>query len=171
LLLYGHIESSLSQAQMKAICSIMPNIYGKALCMHDTHVQRQTYASASLMSVYVPQGMSRILAVVGRELDQEHGRLAASHKSAESSFHAAKDEQQRYEAALSSIDPLLTQTLDKVKVAAKRCEHKCRVADAQEELDTFSAQLERQLTAFKDAVIEGIQEEFADRFSHLIYTV
>lgn len=91
-------------------------------------------------------GLSRILAVVGRELDQEHGRLAASHKRAESSFHAAKDEQQRYEAALSSIDPLLTQTLDKVKVAAKTSEHKCRVADAQEELDKFSAQLEGQLS-------------------------
>lgn len=112
--------------------------------------------------------MSRILAVVGREVDQEHGRLAASHKSAERSLQAAKDEQQCYEAALTSINPLLTQTLDKVKIAAKMSEHKCRVADAQEELDKFSAQLERQLTAFKDAVIEGLQEEFAVRFSHLM---
>ncbi len=135
--------------------------------MLDTEVQRQSHASASLMSLYIPQGVSRILAVVGRELDQEHGRLAASHKSAEGSLQAAKDEQQRYEAALSSIDPLLTQTLDKVKVAAKTSEHKCRVADAQEELRKFSGQLERQLTAFKDAVIEGVHEEFADRFSHL----
>ncbi len=136
--------------------------------MRDTHVQWQNYASASLMSLYVPQGLSRILAIVGRELDQEHGRLAVPHKSAERSFQAAKDEQQRYEAALSSIDPLLTQTLDKVKVAAKTCEHKCRVADAQKELHKFSGQLEKQLAAFKDAVIEGVQEEFADRFSHLM---
>lgn len=107
---------------------------------------------------------------MGRELDQEHGRLAASHKSAEGSFQAAKDEQQRYEAALSSIDPLLTQTLDKVKVAAIKSEHKCRVAAAQKELHSCSGQL-RQLAAFKDAVIEGVQEEFADRFSHLMDTL
>jgi len=121
--------------------------------------------------LYISQGLSRILAVVGRELDQEHGRLAASHKSAEGSFQAAKDEQQRYEAALSSIDPLLTQTLDKVKVAAIKSEHKCRVAAAQKELHSCSGQLERQLAAFKDAVIERVQEEFADRFSHLMDTL
>jgi len=105
---------------------------------------------------------------VGRELDQEHGRLAAPYKSAERSFQAAKDEQQHYEAALSSINPLLIQTLDEVKAAAKTSEHKCKVADAQAELDEISAQLKRQLTAFKDAVVEGVQEEFADRVSHLM---
>ncbi|KAL0054396.1 hypothetical protein WJX82_008334 [Trebouxia sp. C0006] len=114
------------------------------------------------------QGLSRVLAVVGRELDQEHGRLAAPYKSAERSFEAAKDEQQHYEAALSSINPLLIQTLDEVKAAAKTSEHKCKVADAQAELDEISAQLKRQLTAFKDAVVEGVQEEFADRVSHLM---
>ncbi|DBA77812.1 hypothetical protein WJX77_003721 [Trebouxia sp. C0004] len=93
------------------------------------------------------EGLSRILAVVG-----------------------SQDEQQRYKAALSSIDPLQTQTLVKVKVATKQSEHKSRVAAAQTELHRCSGQLERQLTAFKDAVIEGLQEEFANCFSELMDT-